>query len=59
MLEPSTYEKLPSTHLDMPDLLLQVSNESKVKVFKMNNDWLDIGRPADLDFANEKFLTDE
>lgn len=59
VLEPSTYEKLPSTHLDMPDLLLQVSNESKVKVFKMNNDWLDIGRPADLDFANEKFLTDE
>ena len=59
VLEPSTYENLPSTYLDMPDLLLQESNESKVKVFKMNNDWLDIGRPADLDFANDKFLTDE
>ena len=40
----------------MPDLLLQVGN---VKVFKMNNDWIDIGRPGDLDFANKKFSTDE
>jgi dTDP-glucose pyrophosphorylase/CBS domain-containing protein len=59
VLEPSTYENLPSTYLDMPDLLLQVSKKSNVKVFKMNNDWLDIGRPADLDFANKRFLTDE
>lgn len=55
VLEPATYENLPETHLDMPDLLLQVSNQSDVKVFKLGDDWLDIGRPGDLIFANEKF----
>ena len=57
VLEPATYEKLPTTPLDMPDLLLQINKKSDVRVYKFSNDWLDVGRPTDLVLANEKYST--
>lgn len=46
----------PGEHLDMPDLLCRMTEDkATVRVVSPDIFWLDLGRPADLERANEVF----
>ena len=56
VLSPSILELLePNEPCDMPTLFLRAKAKSRVIIYPMYENWLDIGRPEDLDAARKQF----
>jgi dTDP-glucose pyrophosphorylase len=61
MLEPELIERIPaSTYFDITELIDElIADDGKVLSFPIVERWLDIGRPEDVDKANEKYFGGE
>ena len=55
ILSPAVFEHLsPGEHLDMPELINRLLAQGKnVVTFPIREEWIDIGRPADFERANQ------
>ncbi len=57
VLLPQVLQRIPrATVLDMPDLLLSLINDHhKIGVYVLEDEWVDVGRPDDLERAKRSF----
>jgi NDP-sugar pyrophosphorylase family protein len=61
VLSPQVLQSIPpNTVLDMPDLLLSlVKDAQRVGVFKLEDEWVDVGRHDDLERVRRSFASRE